>query len=88
MYPGHVIKPVDNWTYGVIDDVIMSTNMSKFWTAVTSLIFELERWSKAQNVGHQNGYLDNIPNFRDTYGEKVRLHLKFSSLLKISQLSL
>ena len=30
MYSAHVIKPIDNWTYDVIDDVIMSTNMSKF----------------------------------------------------------
>ena len=30
MYPGHVIKPLDNWTYGVIDGAIMSTNMSTF----------------------------------------------------------
>ena len=52
MYPGHVIKPVDNWTYDVIDNVIMSTNMSKFCAAITSLIFKLERRSKAQNVGH------------------------------------
>ena len=29
MYLDHVIKPVDNWIYDVIDDVIMSTNMSK-----------------------------------------------------------
>ena len=52
MYPGHVIEPVDNWTYDVIHDVIMSTNMSKFWTVVTSLIFKLERQSNAQNVWH------------------------------------
>ena len=51
MYPGHVIKPVENWIYGVIDDVIMSTNMSKFWTVVT-LILELERRPKAQSAGH------------------------------------
>ena len=24
MYPGRVIMPVDNWTYDVIDDVIMT----------------------------------------------------------------
>ena len=52
VYPGHVIKLVDNWTYFVTDDVIMSTNMSKIYTAVTPLIFELERRSNAQNVGH------------------------------------
>ena len=52
MYPGHVIKPVDNCIYDVIDEVIMSTNMSKFWTAVTSLIFKLERRSQSQHVGH------------------------------------
>ena len=64
MYPGHVIKPVEILKYDVIDDVIMSINMSKFWTAVTSLIFKLERRSKAQNVGQYTGYLDNILNIR------------------------
>ena len=88
MYPGHVIIPVDNWNYDVIDDVIMSKNISKFWTAVTSLIFKLEDRSKAQNVANWTGYLDNIITSGDTYGEKVRMDLKFSSLLKISQFSI
>ena len=31
IYPCHVIMPVDNWTYDVIDDVIISKkNMSNF----------------------------------------------------------
>ena len=30
MYPGHVIMPVDNWTYDVIDDAIVSKKISTF----------------------------------------------------------
>ena len=47
MYRQYVIMPVDNSDDAVIDDVTMSSrNISKFWTTVTSLIFELERQSK------------------------------------------
>ena len=63
MYHAYVITPVDNCAYNVIDDVIMSKNKSKLGTAVTSLIFELERRSKTQNVGHWIGYRDNTLNF-------------------------
>ena len=41
MNPGNVIIPVENWADDFIDDVILSKNMSKFWTAVSSLIFKL-----------------------------------------------
>ena len=56
MYRGYVNTPADNCGYNIIDDVIMPKNKSKFWTAVTSLVFELDRPSKVQNVGHQAGY--------------------------------
>ena len=29
MYPGHVIMPLENCDYDVIDDVIIAKNMSK-----------------------------------------------------------
>ena len=51
MYPGHVghvVMHVHNQTYDAIDDIIMSKNMSTFGTAATSLIFQLERRSKAE----------------------------------------
>ena len=44
--------PVDNNDIVVIEDVIMSKNMSKFGIAVITLIFKLERRPKAQNVGN------------------------------------
>ena len=88
MYPGHVIISVDNWTDDVIDDVIMSKNISKYWTAVTSLISKLEGRPKAQNVANWTGYLDNMITSGDMYGEKVRPGLKFSSFFKISQFSI
>ena len=50
MYHAYVITHIENCAYNVIDDVIMSKNKSNFGTAVTSLIFELERRSKAQKI--------------------------------------
>ena len=44
----------------VIDDIIKSKSRSTFWTAVTLLIFKLERWTNAQNVGNWTGYFDVI----------------------------
>ena len=35
----------------VIDDIIKSKSRSTFWTAVTMLIFKLERRTNAQDVG-------------------------------------
>ena len=45
-----------------IAEVIRSKNRSDFDIAITSLICELERRSKAQNVGHTLGYPDNVLN--------------------------
>ena len=36
-----------------IDDVIRPQNKSKFWKAIALSIFDIEKWSKAQNVGIQ-----------------------------------
>ena len=39
-----------------IDDVIRSQKKSKLWTAIALSIFEIEKQSKAQNVGNWTGY--------------------------------
>ena len=64
MYRRYVTKPVGYSDEKVIDDVTMFRNMSKIWTAVTSLIFDLGRRSKAQNVGNWTFYSNSILNFR------------------------
>ena len=51
-------------THDVIDDITRWQSMSKFEIDVSPSIFELERRSKAQNVGNANGYLSDIFNFR------------------------
>ena len=61
---GNVTMSLHNGGHDYTDDVIMSWNKSKFWTAVTSLIFELQGRVKARNVGEFNGYLTHIPQFR------------------------
>ena len=48
----------------ITDDVIRSKSRSNFEIVITSLIFELERRSKAQNVGHALGFFDDAFNFR------------------------
>ena len=50
-------------THDVIDDVTRSQSRSNFETDISPKIFELERRSKAQNVGNANGYLYGIFNF-------------------------
>ena len=56
MYCGYVTTPVDDRDDDLIHDVTIFKNMSTFWTAVTSLIFDLELRSKAQNVENWTGY--------------------------------
>ena len=51
-------------THDVIDDVTRWQSRSKFEIYISPSIFELERRSKAQNVGNANGYLSDIFNFR------------------------
>ena len=41
-----------------VDDVTRSKNRSNFEIAITPLIFELDRRTKAQNVGNSMAYLD------------------------------
>ena len=50
-------------THDVIDDVTRSQSRSDFEMDISPSIFELERRSKAQNVGYTNGYLFGIFNF-------------------------
>ena len=51
-------------THDVIDDVTRSQSGSNFESDISPSIFELERWSKAQNVGNAHGYLSGLFNFR------------------------
>ena len=46
------------------DDVTRWQSMSTFEIDISPSIFELERRSKAQNVGNANGYISHISNFR------------------------
>ena len=51
-------------THDVIDDVTRSQSRSNFESHISPSIFELERRSKAQNVGNADGYLSGLFNFR------------------------
>ena len=57
------------------DDVTRSQSRSNFEIDISPSIFELERRSKAQNVGYVNGYLSDIFNFPYHF----RLKKKFAS---------
>ena len=52
--------------HDLIDDVTRSQNRSNFGIDISPSIFELQRRSKAQNVGNAHGYLSAIfrYNFR------------------------
>ena len=50
--------------HDVIDDVTRSQSRSGFEIDISPSIFELQRRSKAQNVGNAHGYLSGILNFR------------------------
>ena len=54
----------DSRTHDVIDDVTRSQSRSNFESDISPLIFELQRRSKAQNVGNAHGYLSGLFNFR------------------------
>ena len=58
-------------THDVIDDVTRSQNRSKFEIDISPSIFELERRSKAQNVGNAHGYPSGIFNFRYNFRYKI-----------------
>ena len=64
MYHGIVNVPFWISMDYVIDDVIRSQNQSKFWIALTLLIYKLGHRSKAQNVRNTGGYFSSIVNFR------------------------
>ena len=51
-------------THDVIDNVTRSQSRSNFEIDISPPIFELERRSKAQNVGNGHGYLSSMFNFR------------------------
>ena len=51
-------------THDVIDDVTRSQSRPNFEIDISPSIFELQRRSKAQNVGNAHGYLSGIFNFR------------------------
>ena len=50
--------------HDLIDDVTRSKNRSNIEIDISPSIFELQRRSKAQNVGNAHGYLSGIFNFR------------------------
>ena len=60
MYQGHITIPVDSGVNDVINDVTTFTVKSKFWSTETSLIFDLECQSKAQNAGILIAHCDVI----------------------------
>ena len=51
-------------THDVIDDVTKSQSRSNFEIHISPSILELQRRSKAQNVGNTHGYLSGVFNFR------------------------
>ena len=57
--------------HDVIGDVTRSQSGSNFEIDISPSLFELERWSKAQNVGNTNGHLSGIFNFRCHFRLKV-----------------
>ena len=56
MYHWIVNTPLQTIVDCFIDDVIGSQNRSKLWTAIALSKFELEKRSKAKNVGNWTGY--------------------------------
>ena len=53
--------------HDLIEDVTRSQNRSNFEIDISQLIFELQRRSKAPNVGNDHGYLSGIFNFRHNF---------------------
>ena len=69
--------------HDVIDDVTRSQSRSNFEIHISPSILELQRRSKAQNVGNAHGYLSVIFNFGIISGKKVCRELKMAAILKI-----
>ena len=57
-------------THDAIDDVTRSQSRSNFEIDISPSIFELQRRSKAQNVGNAHGYLSGIFEFRYNFRQK------------------
>ena len=51
-------------THDGIDEVTRSQSRSNFGSDISPSIFELERRSRAQNVGNDHGFLSGLFNFR------------------------
>ena len=66
----------------IINNVIISTNMSKFWTTETSLTFKQGHRSNAPNIGIVPGYLTELLDFGLDYDEKVCQDPKVLCVLK------
>ena len=60
-------------THDVIDDVTRWQRRSNFEIDISPSIFQVERRSKAQNVGNANGYLSCMFNFRYNFQWKSLL---------------
>ena len=88
MYHDHVTMLVDNCNHDVIDDVTMSKNRQKFWTTVTSLIYELERRSKVQNVENSRGYQNGIFYFSRHFWRQSLLSWPQNFVSQITQFSM
>ena len=56
--------------HDLIDDVSRSQNRSNFEIDISPSIFDLQRRSKAQNVGNAHGYLSGISTSGITSGKK------------------
>ena len=68
----------------VTDDVMRPKSRSNFKNRVTPLIFELERRSKAPNVGKDMAYSLQDSTSGTTSGLKVRTDFKMAAILKVS----
>ena len=64
MYHEIMTTIIQIYIHNVIGDVTRSQSMSNFEIYISPSIFELERRSKAQNVGNAHGYPSGISNFR------------------------
>ena len=70
----------------IIAEVTRSKNRSDFEIAITSLICELERRSKAQSVGHTLGYPDNVLNLWWHFRRETSLRPYNFLILKILEI--
>ena len=55
----------------------------RLWLHLFRSVFQLERRSKAQNIGNIHGYVAGIFSFRFTSGKKVICDLKMAAILNI-----